>query len=143
MSDLIEAIVAKIKADATCASLLTGGVYVDLGRQGALTAGPMVVITEVGGSPRWTAGGGSERATRIDDLTIQASCYATSRATAKTCGNAVAAALNDASLTFTEGTLCYIRQTNRYANRDMDLGPGGATVWAEHREIRAITSQEL
>lgn len=142
--DLFEAVIARIKADATCAGLLTGGVSSAEPATSQATGTPAVdmkpfaIVTEVGSSRDYMAK--NFDASFIEDGSLQVSVFARTRAFAVAGGNAVAAALNDAPLTFTGGVLMYLRQTNRYASRDTSLGVGGAAVWQEIREFRYLFS---
>lgn len=142
--DLYEAVVARIKADAMCAGLLTGGINSNLAYQGSLTAGPIAVLTDQGTTAvNYTAANGNTPTSRTDDGILQVRCTATSRRTSKQCGDAVADALNDAPLTFAEGVLTYLRESGRRNDRDPDPGPNGEPVWNEYRDFRYVTTKEL
>ena len=139
--DLIEAVVAQLKADPLCVSLLTGGVFSQFA--GAQTAEPFAVVIEVGGAREHVAGDGTNPTSYHDDGTFQVSAFAPTRSTAVAAGHAIMLALNDAALTFSGGTLSYLRQTNRYCERDPDLGKNGVAVWHELREFRFIIAGEF
>ena len=142
--DLYEAVVAHIKADTACAALLTGGINSNLAYQGSLTAGPIAVLTDQGTTAvNFTAANGGTPTSRTDDGILQIRCTATSRRTSKQCGDAVADALNDATLTFADGSLNYLRESGRRNDRDPDPGPNGSPVWNEYRDFRYVTTKEL
>lgn len=138
--DIFAAVVGLMKSDAGCVSALPGGVHAGRAPTGSLALGPFAVATEVGSSPSFTAGA---NATRIDDGSIQVSCFATSRNAAVAAGNAIEAAITDAVPTLTEGVAVHLRQTDRRCEIDPDPGPGGSVVWQEIREFRFITAKEI
>ena len=57
---------------------------------------------------------------------LQIDCYAGTKGQARSLGDALAAALNDAPLLFAAGVLVYLRQSSRSAALDPDPAPAGA-----------------
>lgn len=142
--DLFEAVIARLRSDATCAGLLTGGIRADEIPPGSISGNPFhpyAVLSEVGGSRQYMAK--TDVATFIEDAVLQVAAYAIGRSLAYSCGSAIANALNDAPLAFSDGSLMYLRQTNRHASLDPSLTVGGSAVWQELREFRYVFSGSI
>lgn len=75
-----------------------------------------------------------------DRITLQLTVYATGRAAAVDAAKVVRVSLNDAPLTFDDGTLLYLRATNLVVSKDPDKATNGSDVWAAMITLSAIVS---
>lgn len=121
---LLEAVVATLKG-----ALVPGtvtGVYSD--RVPPRTQAPYVVIYSAIESPDYmTDASGVDY---IDSGSFQASVFAEGRVAARDIGRQVESALNDAPLTFDDGTLMVLRREWRNVEMDPDRDPAGKPLWA-------------
>lgn len=141
-ADLLEAIIAHCDADATIAAALPGGVFTDVAPLGA--ALPLAVVTDLGETDDWQSPTADGTVPYDDMGTIQISVFAPAKDTARAGMRVIEASLNDAPLTFTAGTLLYLRRRGRpHTTRDPDLGPDGEDVWMQTLMFESVVSRTL
>jgi hypothetical protein len=79
----------------------------------------------------------------IDNGQLTLSVYASSRAQVKTLGKAVEKAVNDAALSFGDGTLLHLRRGSHSIGLDPDKGPDGKDCWAYTATFDVFVSSTL
>ena len=91
---------------------------------------PYVVIQEPGESRTYFTGGGFGGSTFIADGTLAVEGYSASRDGARTLAKAIAEALNDADLTWTDGRMMNLRAMSTAFTPIADVGTGSPTAFA-------------
>lgn len=122
---LLEAVVATLKAGLVTPGDLTG-VY---DRVPPRSVPPYATCLEIGISRDWTNTAGGY----VDQGQVQVQVYAATKKACRTLADSAAGLLNDAALTFDEGSLMVLRQSGRFAEIDPDRGPDGKPLHVETR----------
>jgi len=130
---LLEALVGTLKTNLVSGTI--NGVYDRIPQTITL---PYCVIYDITEVNNWVSLDSNSERPRYDELTIQISTFAGGRKAARQAADAVEAQLNDAALTFTDGTLLEIAQVARHAMIDPDRGVDGKPVWQEARTYLAM-----
>jgi hypothetical protein len=132
-SDLLEAVVAKLKADGNVtAQVPATNIYLD--QAPVNTTFPFIVVVEIGETAAHSSADATPSYGYIDTGQLQVSIFATGAETCRTIGGLVETSLTDPSLTFTAGYLMNMRRGQRGPTvLDPDPGPGGVDVW--HRPL--------
>lgn len=133
-ADLFEAAAAALADDAPLAILAPGGVWADFAPIG--TAMPYLVLSEPDGRDDNESNTGS-----LEAITLQLSVFAVGKPSARAVRVAAKAILQDAALTFTDGTLLHLRASDRLGMMDPVRGPGGRDVWHEVQMFQAVVGR--
>lgn len=129
--DLLEAIEAWLNADAGLAALAAGGAWAD--EAPLFTPLPYVIITEPDGN--WD---NESNSASVEPVRVQVSVFAISKAQARSIRRYLKTLVQDAPLTFTAGTLLYLRAADRAGLKDPDRGPDGHDIWQEIQFFDAL-----
>jgi hypothetical protein len=132
-ADLLEAVVARLLADATVAADVGGRVWSFQGAHDELL--PYLLISLISEYSEFSGPDGDGKIPYIDRQEFQVTAYAEDTVSAdgldlvRLVAKHVHDSLNDAPLAFEAGTLLEIRRTNRVDQIDPDLGPNGGRVY--------------
>lgn len=127
--DLVGALVAWLRADATVTALLGAAtdVWGDLAPAGR--TGSYLVASERMALPEYESPDATDSAPYTAVVEVQLSAFATTRAAARKLARAAVKSCRDADLTFAEGTCLRLRPARWHEMRDPDLGPGSKPRW--------------
>lgn len=127
-ADLLEAIAGSLNSNGTVSSLVPGGFWADSAPDG--TPFPYGVVIEIAEAARFSSVDSSGTLPFIDDGQVQISIFVEGgKAAARSLGQQVENALNDAKLTFSKGYLMNLRRIHRTSALDPTKGPNGGDCW--------------
>lgn len=136
--DLFESVVARLRSDATCTGLLTGGIRAGFTPPG--TALPYASLIDVGEDNAYMTPNATGTPSLVEGM-IQVSCFALGRSAARACGKAVRERLTSAPLAYSDGSHMTIYQTSNVCDQDPELTVGGMACWHDARTFAYTFSQ--
>jgi hypothetical protein len=140
-TDLLEAAALALQGDLTVSALAPGGIWSYEAPAG--TALAYVELDEQDLATGYESAGGDGSVPAIGLGTLTAHCLASSRRLARQLGRAVAAALRDPSLPYSEGTLLYLRPGSTTCGHDPEKSAAGTDVYRATQIFHRIEQSTL
>lgn len=134
-ADLIAAVVAQLQNNSPCATAFGDSPSTPKFQsiQAFKAVLPYVRVLELPTSDMFQSAGQDGSPNYFEHGQLQVDVFATGESSARSLGKLVAAALNDAPLTFDDGKLLELRITSSFFAPEPDPGPGTAIVY--HRVL--------
>jgi len=138
--DLMAAVESALLASSPITAYVSTNIWSD--EAPAQTPLPCIVYREISGTHEYATPDATPNIPILDTISFDLACFATNKVDAKAIGKLAAAALRDASLTFTDGTLLYLRQIGYpVTTLDPEKGPNESDVWMSIVQFKAIVNR--